>query len=93
MSLRRTPFFAHHQHAGGRLIDFGGWELPVQYTGIIEEHKCVRESVGLFDVSHMGEFLVTGDQAEEFLQYMMVQMVFQISKANLIQLDWKQISR
>ncbi len=63
MSLRRTPFFSHHQAAGGRLIDFGGWELPVQYSSIIEEHKCVRDSVGLFDVSHMGEVFLRGPSA------------------------------
>ena len=63
MSLRRTPFFPHHQVAGGRLIDFGGWELPVQYSSIIEEHKCVRETVGLFDVSHMGEVFLRGPSA------------------------------
>ena len=63
MSLRRTPFFSHHQAAGGRLIDFGGWELPVQYSSIMEEHKCVRDSVGLFDVSHMGEVFLRGPSA------------------------------
>jgi aminomethyltransferase len=63
MSLKRTPFFEHHQAAGGRLIDFGGWELPVSYAGIIEEHKQVRERVGLFDVSHMGEVFLRGPSA------------------------------
>ena len=63
MGLRRTPFFEHHKAAGGRLIDFGGWELPVQYSGIIDEHKQVRSSVGLFDVSHMGEVFVRGPGA------------------------------
>jgi aminomethyltransferase len=65
MSLRRTPFYAMHQAAGGRLIDFGGWELPVQYEGIIAEHQRVRTAVGLFDVSHMGEVRVRGPKALE----------------------------
>ena len=63
MTLRRTPFYAHHVQAGARLIDFGGWELPVQYEGILAEHARVREQVGLFDVSHMGEVRVRGPKA------------------------------
>ena len=66
--LQRTPLFEACQEAGGRMIDFGGWELPVQFTGILEEHAAVRERAGLFDVSHMGEILVRGPQAEAFLQ-------------------------
>jgi aminomethyltransferase len=75
MSLRRTPFFLHHQAAGGRLIDFGGWELPVQYTSIIEEHKCVRASVGLFDVSHMGEVFLRGPSALEAVRHLVTNNV------------------
>jgi aminomethyltransferase len=70
MSLKRTPFFSFHQEAGGRLIDFGGWELPVQYTGIIQEHKACRASVGLFDVSHMGEVWVRGPGALEAMRHL-----------------------
>ena len=70
MSLRRTPFFANHEAAGGRIIDFGGWALPVQYTGIIEEHRRVRESVGLFDVSHMGEVFIRGPGAHAAVQHL-----------------------
>ena len=70
MQLRRTPFFEHHQAAGGRLIDFGGWELPVSYKGIIEEHKQVRDSVGLFDVSHMGEVFLRGPSAVDAIRYL-----------------------
>lgn len=65
MSLLRTPFYDHHLAAGGRLIDFGGWELPVQFEGIIAEHQRVRTQVGLFDVSHMGEVRVRGPRALE----------------------------
>ena len=70
MGLKRTPFFEHHQAAGGRLIDFGGWELPVSYAGIIEEHKQVRERVGLFDVSHMGEVFLRGPSALQAVRHL-----------------------
>jgi aminomethyltransferase len=63
---RRTPLWAVHQELGARLIDFGGWDMPVQYAaGTIKEHKTVREAVGLFDVSHMGEAFIRGDRARE----------------------------
>jgi aminomethyltransferase len=67
-SLRRTPLYSLHRELGAKLIDFGGWEMPVQYSGILEEHRAVRERVGLFDVSHMGEFDVQGPDALTFLQ-------------------------
>ncbi|GMX61411.1 glycine cleavage system aminomethyltransferase GcvT [Paenibacillus elgii] len=68
-SLKRTPLFPlYAEYSGARCIDFGGWELPVQFTGIGREHEAVRQQAGLFDVSHMGEFLVTGTFAETFLQ-------------------------
>jgi aminomethyltransferase len=53
--LKRTPLFDAHVKAGARMVPFGGWEMPVQYRGIIEEHRTVRSAVGLFDVSHMAE--------------------------------------
>jgi aminomethyltransferase len=65
--LKRTPLFAAHQRLGGRLIEFGGWEMPVQYSGIVEEHLAVRAAAGLFDISHMGEVRVVGEAAREFL--------------------------
>jgi aminomethyltransferase len=66
--LKRTPLYAAHVKAGARMVEFGGWEMPVQYTGIIEEHRRVRSAVGLFDVSHMGEFEVEGPGALAALQ-------------------------
>ncbi len=65
--LQRTPLFAAHQKLGARLVEFGGWEMPVQYTGIMEEHQAVRTAAGLFDISHMGEIFVSGAGAESFL--------------------------
>ena len=67
-ALKRTPLYALHRELGARMVDFGGWEMPVQYAGIIEEHRAVRERVGLFDVSHMGEFRVSGRDALASLQ-------------------------
>lgn len=67
MSLQRTPLFPMHQKYKGKLIDFGGWELPVEYQGIISEHKMVRSKAGMFDVSHMGEVEVTGERSLEYL--------------------------
>jgi len=69
-ALKRTPLFALHRELGARLIDFGGWEMPVQYHGILEEHRAVRERVGIFDVSHMGELEVSGPGAFETLQWL-----------------------
>jgi aminomethyltransferase len=65
--LKRTALFSAHQKLGARLIDFGGWEMPVQYTGIVEEHLAVRNAAGIFDISHMGEVTVSGAGAEAFL--------------------------
>jgi len=65
--MKRTPLFAAHQRLGGKLIEFGGWEMPVQYTSIMDEHLAVRRAAGLFDISHMGEVFVSGTGAEAFL--------------------------
>ncbi len=66
--LKRTPLYAAHVRAGARMVPFGGWEMPVQYSGIVEEHRTVRKAVGLFDVSHMGEFEIAGPGALAVLQ-------------------------
>lgn len=70
MGLKRTPLYTAHQKYGGKIIDFGGWELPVQYESILKEHQMVREKAGLFDVSHMGEIEVAGEQAENFINHL-----------------------
>lgn len=67
-TLKRTPLFHAHVRLGARLVPFGGWEMPVQYTSILEEHRAVRSAVGLFDVSHMGEFEFRGPDALNVLQ-------------------------
>jgi aminomethyltransferase len=78
-SMKRTALFEEHQRLGGRLIDFGGWELPVQYSGIMDEHLACRESVGLFDVSHMGEVHIEGADAEAYLNYLVSNQVSKLA--------------
>lgn len=68
--LKRTPLRDFHVAHGGRLVDFAGWEMPVQYRSILEEHKAVRRTAGLFDVSHMGEVDVRGPDAARFLNHL-----------------------
>src|SRR5512132_3417880 len=61
--LKTTPLNAVHRRMGAKMVDFGGWDMPVQYSGIIEEHLAVRKAVGLFDVSHMREIEISGPEA------------------------------
>lgn len=68
MALKRTPLHEAHRRLGAKLVEFGGWEMPIQYTSIIEEHRAVRSSVGIFDVSHMGELEITGANALALVQ-------------------------
>jgi aminomethyltransferase len=70
-SLERTPLYARHVSLGARMVPFAGYEMPVQYTGVIEEHRAVRTDAGAFDVSHMGEIHVDGPTAQAFLQEML----------------------
>ena len=71
-ALKRTPLYQKHLESHARMVEFGGWEMPVQYAGVIAEHLAVREAFGVFDVSHMGEFIVSGVQALEYLQFVTV---------------------
>ncbi len=79
-TLRRTPLHDRHVAAGAKLVPFAGWEMPVQYAGIREEHMAVRERVGIFDVSHMGEIETSGPQAEELLQKLLSNDVSKIAE-------------
>jgi aminomethyltransferase len=79
LGIRRTPFHAFHKEAGARMIDFGGWDMPVQYTGIIEEHLACRNKVGLFDVSHMGEVRFRGPHALAAVQYLVTNDVSKLA--------------
>ena len=70
LTLRKTPLFEEHKKCGAKLVDFAGFEMPVQYQGIIAEHNAVRKNIGVFDVSHMGEFIVSGKDALSYLNYL-----------------------
>lgn len=67
--LLRTPLYEAHRELGARMAPFAGWEMPIQYSSLIEEHRAVRTRAGLFDLSHMGEFEIRGDEALEFLNH------------------------
>ena len=79
-TLKRTPLYDRHVAAGAKLVPFAGWEMPVQYTGIKDEHLTVRDSAGIFDVSHMGEIETTGPDAEAFLQRILSNDVTKIAE-------------
>ncbi len=66
--LKRTPLYETHIALGGRMVEFGGWEMPVQYSGILDEHQAVRNAAGLFDIDHMGQIKVSGADALAYLQ-------------------------
>jgi aminomethyltransferase len=68
-ALKATPLNAVHRRLGAKMVDFGGWDMPVQYSGIIDEHNAVRQRVGLFDVSHMGEIEIRGPEALNLVNY------------------------
>ena len=76
--MKQTPLYTKHVELGAKMVDFAGYQMPIQYTGIIQEHNAVRHSAGLFDVSHMGEFIITGDEAEVFLDYVTINDVVSI---------------
>ncbi|QIN80551.1 glycine cleavage system aminomethyltransferase GcvT [Rubrobacter marinus] len=78
-TLRRTPLFEEHKALGARLVPFAGWEMPVQYEGIKAEHEAVRTRAGLFDVSHMGEVVFRGPQAEEAVQRLVTRDVSRLA--------------
>ncbi len=69
MEPRKTPLFDIHVAAGAKMVPFAGFMMPLQYSSVLEEHNCVRNNVGLFDVSHMGEFMIEGEDAIDLIQY------------------------
>jgi glycine cleavage system T protein len=83
-ALKRTPLRDFHASHGARLVDFAGWEMPVQYRSILEEHKAVRRAAGLFDVSHMGEVDVRGPQALEFLEHLLTNEVAKLHPGRVL---------
>jgi aminomethyltransferase len=82
--VKQTPLYELHRELGGKIIDFGGWALPVQYAGIIQEHEAVRNAAGLFDVSHMGEIEVFGPTAESFVQKLVTGNVAKLKEGQVL---------
>src|SRR5258708_18501992 len=70
--LKRTPLNTVHRRAGAKMVDFGGWDMQVEYRGVLAEHQAVRQGVGLFDVSHMGEIVISGPDALKLVQQVTV---------------------
>src|SRR5947207_9092303 len=68
---KKTPLYDEHVRLGAKIIPFGGWLMPVQYTSIVDEHQAVRKNVGMFDISHMGQFIVDGNDARRWLNTML----------------------
>ncbi len=68
-ALKKTPLYDNHKQLKGRMVPFGGFDMPVQYSGVVAEHQATRQKAGLFDVSHMGKFFVSGEGAKEFLNH------------------------
>src|SRR5438045_2684728 len=68
---RKTPLYDEHVRLGAKMVSFAGWVMPVQYTSIVQEHQAVRNNVGIFDISHMGQFIVDGAGAREWLNVML----------------------
>ena len=73
--MARTPFYEIHKRLNAKIVDFAGFEMPVEYSGIKDEHMTVRNDVGVFDVSHMGEFFVSGKDASKFLNFIVPQSI------------------
>ena len=69
VSLKKTPLNARHRSLGARMVEFGGWDMPVEYAGIVQEHMAVRTAGGLFDVSHMGQIEIAGTDAIGAVQH------------------------
>src|SRR4029078_1483229 len=78
-TLRRTPLYEKHLQAGAKLVPFAGWEMPVQYAGVIAEHRAVRTDAGVFDVSHMGELEIEGPAAINLVQRVLSNDVSKVS--------------
>jgi aminomethyltransferase len=82
--LRRTPLYPLYEKQGAKTIDFGGWDLPVQFSSIMKEHEAVRTQAGLFDVSHMGEFTVKGEGSLTFLQQLMTNDISKLEEGQAL---------
>ena len=83
IAQKKTPLYDEHVRRGARMISFGEWLMPVQYTSIVEEHHAVRKNVGIFDISHMGQFLVSGKGARDWLNTMLTNDIDKLEKSTV----------
>jgi aminomethyltransferase len=88
MTAKRTALYAKHVELGAKIVEFAGWEMPILYSGVIEEHKAVREKIGIFDVSHMGRISVSGPEAEKFLDFLSTNKVTGKSDGSAVYSVW-----
>ena len=84
MELKRTKLFSTHKKLNAKMFEFAGWEMPLEYTSATKEHDCVRKSAGLFDVSHMGELEVKGEDAFKFIQHLITNDISNLKKDEII---------
>ncbi|RIV24148.1 glycine cleavage system aminomethyltransferase GcvT [Alicyclobacillaceae bacterium I2511] len=84
MTFKRTPLYPLYAQSSGKIVEFGGWDMPVQFSSILKEHQAVRNAVGLFDAAHMGEFFVTGADASAFLQNMVTNDVSRLHPGEVL---------
>ena len=82
--LKATPLLDLHKELGARLVSFAGWTMPIHFLGVLAEHTCVREKVGLFDVSHMGEIEIEGKDAKNFLQFLLSNNIDKMSDGSVL---------
>jgi len=82
--VKKTALYDAHLDLDAKIIDFGGWEMPVQYSSIIEEHKAVRNQAGIFDVSHMGEIMISGKQAKDLVQRLITNNAAKLTKGQIV---------
>ena len=83
-NLKTTALFDIHKELGAKLVPFAGWNMPIQFSGVVQEHTCVREKVGLFDVSHMGEIEIEGKDAKQFLQFLLSNDIEKMSNGSIL---------
>ncbi len=83
-NAKKTPLYEEHLNLKGKVVDFHGWALPIEYEGILQEHQAVRENAGLFDVSHMGEIRIKGKEAEAFVQHLMTNDIKALNKGQIL---------
>ena len=83
-NLKITPLLDIHKELGAKLVPFAGWNMPIQFSGVMTEHTCVREKVGLFDVSHMGEIEIEGKDAKRFSQFLLSNDMDKMSNGSVL---------